>query len=111
MRKKKNEIFTIIKGDILNNAKSYFIVVVIFVIGIFLGVMLINQTKEKSEIEKYINTYIDETKSLQNGDYFKELQNDVKNNRHQNHEDQKAHKIFASHDTCHKCCNNKSNYN
>ena len=80
MLKKKNEIFTIIKGDILNNTKSYFIVVVIFVIGIFLGVMLINQTKEKSEIEKYINTYIDETKSIQNGDYFAELQRDIKSN-------------------------------
>lgn len=80
MRKRKSEIFTIIKEDMLNNAKSYFIVVVIFVVGIFLGVMFVNQTGDKSEIEKYINTYIDETKSLQNGDYFNELQKDVKNN-------------------------------
>ncbi len=80
MRKKNSEIFTIIKDDVLNNAKSYFIVVVIFVVGIFLGVMFVNQTENKSEIEKYINTYVDETKSLQNGDYFNELQKDVKNN-------------------------------
>lgn len=80
MQKRKNEIFTIIKDDVFNNAKSYFIVVVIFAAGIFLGVMFVNQTEDKSEIEKYINTYVDETKILQNGDYFNELQNDVKNN-------------------------------
>lgn len=80
MRKRKNEILTIIKDDVLNNAKSYFIVIIIFVVGIFLGVMFVNQTGDKSEIEKYINTYIDETNSIQDGDYFTELQNDVKNN-------------------------------
>ena len=80
MRKRKNEILTIIKDDILNNAKSYFIIVIIFVVGIFFGVMFINQTEEKSEIEKYINTYVDETKTIQNVDYFNELQKDVKNN-------------------------------
>lgn len=80
MRKRKNEIFAIIKNDILNNAKSYFIVIIIFVVGIFFGVMFINQAKDKTEVEKYINTYIDETKLIQNGDYFTELKNDVKNN-------------------------------
>lgn len=80
MRKRKSEIFAIIKDDVLNNAKSYFIVFVIFVVGIFLGVMFVNQTGDKSEIEKYINTYIDETKLIKDGDYFTELKNDVKNN-------------------------------
>lgn len=80
MRKRKYEIFTIIKDDVLNNAKMYFIVAIIFVVGMFFGVMFINQSKDKSEIEKYINTYVDETKSLQNGDYFNELREDIKNN-------------------------------
>ena len=80
MRKRKNEIFTIIKDDVLNNAKSYFIVFIIFVVGIFLGVMFVNQIGDKSAIENYINTYIDETKSIQNGNYFAELQNEIKNN-------------------------------
>ena len=39
MRKKKNEIFMAIKEDILNNAKSYFIVIIIFTVGIFLDVV------------------------------------------------------------------------
>ena len=80
MQKKRNEIFVAIKQDILNNVKSYIIILVIFLVGIFLGVMFLNQTQEKEEIEKYINTYIDETKTLQNGDFFSELQRDIKNN-------------------------------
>ena len=80
MRKRKCEIFAIIKDDILNNSKSYFVVVIIFIVGVFFGVMLINQTKDKSETEKYINTYIDETKAIQNCNYFSELHNDIKNN-------------------------------
>lgn len=80
MRKKKNEIFIAIKEDILNNAKSYFIVIIIFTVGLFLGVMFINQIENKSEIEKYINTYVDETKTIQDGNYLVELQNDIKDN-------------------------------
>ena len=80
MQKKKSEILLAIKDNILNNTKSYFIVIIIFTVGIFLGVMFINQTENKTEIEKYINTYVDETKVLQNGDYIGELQKDIKNN-------------------------------
>ena len=47
MRKRKNEIFTTIKDDIIKNIKSYIIVTTIFAIGIFLGVMIINQSEEK----------------------------------------------------------------
>ena len=80
MRKRKSEILTIIKDDVLNNAKSYFIIFIIFVVGVFLGVMFVNQSSNKSEIEKYLNTYIDETKAIQEGDYFIELQKDIKCN-------------------------------
>ena len=80
MRKKKNEIFTAIKEDIINNAKSYFIVLIIFAVGVFLGVMFINQMQDKGDIEKYINTYVDETKGLENGKYLEELQKDILSN-------------------------------
>ena len=80
MQKRKNEVATIIKNDILNNIKSYFMVFIIFTVGIFLGVMFVNKGENKSEIEKYINTYIDETKILQNQNYLKELKNEVKTN-------------------------------
>ena len=80
MRKRKSEIFSIIKDDIINNAKAYFVVAIIFTVGVFLGVMFINQTEDKTEIEKYVNTYIDETKNLQTPNFLSELQYDVKNN-------------------------------
>lgn len=80
MRKKKSEILNTIKEDIVSNVKSYFIVVTIFVVGLFLGVFFINQSENKDQIEKYINTYIDETKVIQNGDYFRELRKDIKAN-------------------------------
>ena len=65
MRKKKNETLSIIKEN---------------TVGIFLGVMYINQTDSKQEIEKYINTYIDETKQIQDVNYIDELRKDIQNN-------------------------------
>ena len=70
----------IIKDDVMNNAKTYFVILVIFIVGIFLGVMFVNQINDKSQLEQYINTYIDETKSSENVDYFKELEKDLNSN-------------------------------
>ena len=80
MQKRKKEILNIIKQEILNNIKSYVIVTIIFIIGIFLGVLFINQTESKDNILKYINTYIDEMKTLQNVDFLGGLKNDIHNN-------------------------------
>ena len=78
MRKRKNEIITTIKNDISSHTKAYFIVVIIFTVGVFLGVLFVNQNESKEDIEKYIHSYIDETKQIQNGNYFEELQKDIK---------------------------------
>lgn len=80
MPKKKNELFRIIKEDIINNTKIYFIIIIIFLVGIFVGVLIVNNTSEKTEIEKYINTYIDEAKNYEDINYLDELRTDVKNN-------------------------------
>lgn len=80
MQKKKWEILNIIKQEIFNNIKSYVIVTVIFTVGLFLGVLFINQTESKDNISQYINTYIDETKTIQTGNFFEELKNDIKSN-------------------------------
>lgn len=80
MQKKNNEIFFVLKNDILNNLKIYFITIIIFTVGIFFGVLYINQTKDKSEIEKYIDTYIDETKLIEEANYYGELKKDIKSN-------------------------------
>ena len=80
MQKRKKEILNIIKQEILNNIKSYVIVTIIFIIGIFLGVLFINQTESKDSVLQYINTYIDEMKTLQNVDFLGGLKNDIHNN-------------------------------
>ena len=58
MQKKKNEILLAIKENILNNTKSYFIVIIIFTVGIFLGVMFINQTENQENVIKYIEVLL-----------------------------------------------------
>ena len=78
MRKKKSQISSIIKEEIANNIKSYMIITIIFLSGIFMGVLFINKTDTKNDIEKYINTYIDETKMIQDGDYLSEISKEIK---------------------------------
>ena len=80
MRKKNITFQEIIKQDILNNTKSYIIVLGIFIIGILFGVIFINQLDNKDEIINYINTYIDETKTIENIGLNDELKNDIKQN-------------------------------
>ncbi len=80
MRKKRSEIVSIAKQEISQNLKSYIIITIIFLIGIFLGTLFVNQINSKEEISKYITTYIDETKSIEKIDYFTELQKDIKEN-------------------------------
>lgn len=52
---------------IINNSKEYILVTLIFVIGIFLGVMFINNTQEVqiSEITSYLNNFVDKLKSTE----------------------------------------------
>ena len=68
MRKKVRDITKIIKEHVLNNSKEYIIVTLIFIIGIFLGVLFINNTKENqiTEISSYINNFTDKMKNTDN---------------------------------------------
>ena len=63
--KRKVHIMDVLKTHIINNLKEYIIVLLIFLIGIFLGVMFINNAKEsqKNEIQNYINTYVENSKN------------------------------------------------
>jgi stage II sporulation protein M len=62
--KRKIHIMDILKKHIISNLKEYVIVLLIFLIGIFLGVMFINNANEtqENEIQNYINTYIENSK-------------------------------------------------
>lgn len=57
---------TIIK-HVMNNSREYLIVALIFIIGIFLGVMFINNTQESqiSEITTYLNNFIEKLKNIE----------------------------------------------
>ncbi len=80
MRKKKSEILNIIKEEIISNYKSYILVIILFSVGLFLGVLFINQTENQENVIKYINTYIDEIKMLKGNNTIVQLKFDIKSN-------------------------------
>ena len=67
-KNRRIKIFSTIKEHVINNAKEYIIVALIFIIGIFLGVMFINNLQEaqKTEITSYMNNFIDKLKQTNN---------------------------------------------
>ena len=80
MRKKKSEILNIIKEEIISNYRSYILVIILFSVGLFLGVLFINQTENQENVIKYINTYIDEIKISESNSTIVQLKTDIKNN-------------------------------
>lgn len=64
---KGTQIKETIKNHIINNGKEYIIVTIIFVIGIFLGVLFINNVNEaqKVEISTYLNNFIEKLKNTE----------------------------------------------
>ena len=59
-----------IKKHILNNKKEYIIVTLLFIIGIFLGVLFVNNINESQETEvtDYLNNFIEKMKSIESLD-------------------------------------------
>lgn len=67
MRDKGIRIKETIKQHIINNKKEYFLVAILFIIGIFLGVLFVNNIQEaqKVEIEDYFNNFISKLKETE----------------------------------------------
>lgn len=68
MKKNKGlNIKSTIYQHIINNSKEYILVTLILVIGIFLGVMFINNIPEAqmSEITSYLNNFIEKLKNIE----------------------------------------------
>ena len=83
MKKNKQlNIRNIIYKHILNNSREYIIVTLIFVIGVFLGVMFINNTQESqmSEITSYLNNFIEKLQNLENLESIKMLKTSILEN-------------------------------
>lgn len=66
--KKKSRIVSIITSHISNNSKEYITMLLLFIIGIFLGVLYINNVQEEqfNNISNYINSFIEKFKSIEN---------------------------------------------
>ena len=64
MRNSSRKIKQTIIEHVVNNRKEYTIIVLLFIIGIFLGVFFVNNMQEssKEEIQSYINNFIENAK-------------------------------------------------
>lgn len=82
MRNSSRKIKQTIIEHVVNNRKEYTIIVLLFIIGIFLGVFFVNNMQEssKEEIQSYINNFIEKMKNLQNIDNMSLLKNSITQN-------------------------------
>ena len=82
MKKKKIKLIQLIKGHIENNIKEYIIILLIFIIGIFLGVLFINnvQEEQRNQINEYVNNFINNFKNTQNLDNVELIKTSIKQN-------------------------------
>ena len=81
-RNKRVKILEIIKEHVLNNKKEYMIVSLLFIIGIFLGVLFVNNVQEaqKLEITTYLSTFIDKMKNTESLNHIELLKNSIGQN-------------------------------
>ena len=67
-RNKRLKIWYTIVNHVINNKKEYILVTLLFLVGIFLGVMFINNSEESQlkEITNYMQQFIEKLKNTQN---------------------------------------------
>lgn len=83
MRQKRNHVIKeIILKHVLNNSKEYILITIIFIIGIFLGVMFINNSQESqlSEITNYFNNFVEKMKNTEQLDNMAIFKTTIKEN-------------------------------
>lgn len=76
---KRLKIGNTIYQHITNNSKEYILLTLIFLIGIFLGVMFINNSQEtqRGEITSYLNNFIDKLKNTEKLESAEILKNTI----------------------------------
>lgn len=81
-QKKQSKIINTLIEFIKNNIKEYIIITLIFLIGIFLGVMFVNNLGEEQKLEiiSYINTYVEAFEQSDSSGNITLLQNNIKDN-------------------------------
>ena len=72
----------VIQENIAKNIKIYTILLIIFMLGLIIGIVVVNnaQDAQKAEINDYINTFINDLKNGAKIDYFKLLKTSFGNN-------------------------------
>ena len=82
MNRKVIKVKETIKQHIINNKKEYIIVALFLIIGIFLGVLFVNNIKEeqKEQIGTYVNDYITKMKDTDNINNIDILKSSIKQN-------------------------------
>ena len=81
-RNKQLKILEIIKEHVINNKKEYMIVTLLFMIGIFLGVLFVNNIQEnpKLEITNYVKGFIEKMKTIETLNHMELLKNSIGQN-------------------------------
>ena len=79
---KQMKILQIIKANIITNKKEYILVTLIFLVGVFLGVMFINNIGDSQieEIKTYLVEFIDKLKNTESLNTFSLLKTTLKQN-------------------------------
>ncbi len=81
-RSKPIKILEIIKEHVMNNKKEYMMVSLLFIIGIFLGVLFVNNVQDspKLEITTYLNRFIEEMKNSESLNHMELLKSSIGQN-------------------------------
>ena len=72
----------VIEEHITRNVKIYFILIIIFLLGLIIGLIVVNNSspEQETEITIYINNFVSELKNGSKLDYFKLLKSSFANN-------------------------------
>lgn len=72
----------VIEEHITRNVKTYFILIIIFLLGLIIGLIVVNNSsaEQETEITNYINNFVTELKNGSKLDYFKLLKSSFDNN-------------------------------
>lgn len=78
----KTHLKNIIKDYIINNHKQYILITILFIIGLFVGVLIVNnsQNNQLEETSNYIDKFITNFKDIENIDTHQNLITSIKNN-------------------------------
>ncbi len=81
-RNKRINIAELLEQHIVNNGKEYFIVLLMFIIGIFAGVLFVNnmQNDQNMQVTSYLSNFIEKFKGIENLNSAEILKNSILQN-------------------------------